>query len=201
MEEKNKGIENMKLSDIKISRAFGRSLPSEEKMAQHRLEYAEDQLRNRCIVVDKRDYLRDGYCTYLVLKENGIEETGIKRCRMNWRKKKHGDNVQTAPTYLTEPTVYIYGCHMNRDGAYSREYVWRMTKAMCKSFGEDFIKAGDLVKVSTCKGKKVVQVTKVEKYDKPPIDKPIRKVCCKYIKKEKIQEDGFAGETVTDNED
>lgn len=73
----------MKLCDVKIRKSFRKHSPSSEKMDICRRYFNEYGVLDRDIVIDERGTLVDGYVGYLVLKENGVEDWGVKSLSEN----------------------------------------------------------------------------------------------------------------------
>ena len=69
----------MKLSKIKIKDSFKKTEPKNWKMRE-RWEYyrCNDRLYSP-IVIDKSNYLVDGYTSYLIAKEDGLKEVEVVR--------------------------------------------------------------------------------------------------------------------------
>lgn len=171
---------NMKLSDIKITSAFAESVPSEKKMEECRNNWNTFERQDRWIVVDQNGYLIDGYVMYLVLKENGIEQTKVKvsaRRKKRWYRK----NVEgwKEPKYRNNPTTYIYGVHPNSKD--TKTYMWRVPK----SWGNwaDNLRVGDMIICNTKNGHSPVIVSEIKVYDTCPVDFPVKTVRSKKIKK------------------
>lgn len=177
---------NMKLSDIKISSAFAESVPSEKKMEECRNNWNTFERQDRWIVVDQNGYLIDGYVMFLVLKENGVEQTKVKvssRRKKRWYRKNTKD--WTAPHYRTELTTYIYGMHCNKNKCeFSKEYVWRVPKSWCN--WADNVQIGDTIMCATKYGYSPIVVSKIEILDKCPIDIPVKRVANKQIRRDGV---------------
>ena len=171
-----------KLSEIKISKKFAATTPSVKKTDECRLAWKEWKRQDRYIVVDPAGVLIDGYIQYLVLKENGIEEASIKiaaKRKNRWYRKDISGWEQ--PLYKKESTTYIYGMHFNKENCvFSKEYVWRVPKSWSERGWEDDVNIGDTILVATKYGVKPVVVTRIEKLDRCPIDKRVRRVVKKF---------------------
>lgn len=168
-------MRRMKLSDIKISKAFENSIPSEEKMNECRNNWDLWNRQDRYIVVNPDNVLIDGYIQYLVLKENNVEEAEIKistRRKKRWYRKNVED--WDIPNYKNEPTTYVYGVHPNSKNG--KEFVWRIPKSWSELGWEDGLNIGDEILVATKFGTKTVVVTKIELSDKCPVNMPIKRV-------------------------
>ena len=176
----NKNMRKMKLSDIKISSAFLNSTPSENKMKECRDNWNKWHRQDRYIVVDKNNYLQDGYVMYLVLKENGVEDAEIKvgfGKRKCWRRK----NIDgwKIPKYREQPTTYIYGLHLK--GSDQKERIWRVPNSW-KGF-VDNVQVGDTIFCNTVHGKAPIVVTRIETLNKCPVEFVVKKVASRVIKR------------------
>lgn len=175
-----------RLSEIKISKSFATTTPSEEKMEECRRAWKDWKRQDRYIVVNPKGVLIDGYIQYLVLKENGVEEACIKESAVR-KKRWHRKDVSgwKQPLYKTEKTTYVYGMHFDKKRrVYSKEYVWRVPKSWSAKGWEDDVNIGDTILVATKCGAKPVVVTRVERRDQCPVDIPVRKVLKKFSAQE-----------------
>lgn len=69
----------MKLNKIKIKDSFKKRQPKGSKMRE-RWEYYRDNDRFYSpIIIDKNNYLVDGYTSYLIAKEDGLKEVEVVR--------------------------------------------------------------------------------------------------------------------------
>lgn len=172
-------MKTIKLSKIKISKAFERSIPNEDKMRECRHNWETYQKQDRYIVVNNKGYLIDGYVMYLILKENEVECAEVKNSnyrKKRWYRKKDISNCDI-PKYKNNNTTYVFGVHPNC--SCQQEFVWRIPESyVCLAKN---IQVGDIVFCSTKFGCSPVVVTKIESLDKPPINIPIKKVCKKKI--------------------
>ena len=112
----------MKLSDIKIRESFLNSTPSQVKYQKKKEKWLRTGRQDRYIVVDKEGYLDDGYITYLILKEFGIEDVKVIKSRP-WASHV-GNRKIKEPAYRTERTTYVWGVHPNSSD--KKLYVWRV---------------------------------------------------------------------------
>lgn len=171
-------MRKMKLSEIKISDAFARTIPSENKMNECRYNWNTYHRQDRYIVVNQDGYLIDGYVQYLVLKENNVNEAEVKisnRRKKRWYRKNTKD--WDIPHYRSEETTYIYGKHYNKEkDEYSKEFVWRVPKSWSELGWENGLKCSDRILVDTKYGIKQIVVTKIEKSDICPVCKSVRRV-------------------------
>lgn len=165
---------NMKTADIKIPKSFQRTTPKPQKMKECRDFWKKYHTQDRYIVIDRQGFLKDGYIQYLVLKEFGINSAEVK---VSNRPKRKGERKRHYDYGLT---TYVYGKHWRqRTQKYSKEYVWRMSKAWIgKGLAKD-VKPGDKVLVSTNMGVKPVVVTRVETTNENPVFTKVKKVICK----------------------
>lgn len=148
----------MKLENISIQRSFKEHPPLQNKMIEARNYYQNNGRFKSNIIVDENNTLIDGYITYLLCHEIGIDEYPVKS--MN---------------YKISPTIYVFGYHP--EDANRKEYVWRLRKD--RATGENYqceIEAGDVVPVLTKMGSANIIVTKVEQWNMPPRTGTI-KVC------------------------
>ena len=155
-------MQKIKLTEVKISKRFKNTTPSERKMERVRKKYRETGMQDKPIVLDENGYLIDGYVRYLILKELDMEYVNCI-C-----KKNISDKISD---YKKSPTYYIYGLHKN----YDKEFVWRIPFTKVNDFIGKII-PGDKVLVNTRNGARNITVTKIALLDKPPIDKSIKKV-------------------------
>lgn len=142
----------MKLSEIIISDEFKKHPPTEWKMQQCRDYYNEHGCLDRNIVISKDGILIDGYVAYLVLLENGVNET----------------DIVVSDLYSGE-TMYVFGHH--HEGV--AEYVWRVapdTRDVSK------LTVGHSAIVRTKYGNRAINVSRIEYLKKPPVDGRIRTV-------------------------
>lgn len=71
--------EIVKISNIKIQRKYKR--PKIRKIKNRREYYKKHKYFKRAIVLDEKNYLIDGYTTYLLAKEMGFDYITIVRAR------------------------------------------------------------------------------------------------------------------------
>lgn len=164
-----KGVKTMKLADIKVTKAFLNSVPSNEKI-QECEEYYRKGKQKKLIVVDRSGTLKDGYIQYIVFKNHNVQEAEVKI--LNKKKGK----IET-PSYKNQATTYIFGIHPNSQ--FEKEYCWRVPERK-NDFAKN-IQVGDTILCTTKFGTAPVTVTKIEILDKPPIDSRIKKICTKKI--------------------
>lgn len=144
----------MSMDDIKVPSIY--SNPNPDKLQKCRLHYQRYGKLDRDIVISNSGYIRDGYVGYLILKEFGVKEaiviTSIRQ-----------------PNYKEKETIYVFGCHKPM----LKEYCWRITK------GTQYLEklsVGNRILVNTKHGNKVVTVTRIEKLNKPPVERKVKKV-------------------------
>jgi hypothetical protein len=167
-------MDKIKLADIKISKAFLNSTPKASKMKKCRENWDVLGKQDRYIIVNRNNVLIDGYVMYLVLKENGVDETEIKV----------SDNIcKTIPAYRNEPTVYVYGHHPK--DIHKKTYTWRIPK----SWGDYYknIEVNDMIFCDTKNGSSPVIVDGIELLDSCPVDMPVKRVTCKIVKKVNVE--------------
>lgn len=159
-------MKKMKMEDIKISKAFVATKPRTEKIENRKMEYLKTERQNKCITIDKNGVLVDGYAMYLALDSLGIKEVEVEY----QSKAKRFREVPV--TYKKRMTTYVYGVHQPPCGR--KEYVWRIpnTRIDLKSS----IAVGDKVLTANACGTAIVNVTKIEVSDKPPVKGKIKKV-------------------------
>lgn len=153
-------MEKMLLSDIKISDGFARTTPKKYKMEQCARYWDKYHMQDRDIVVDQNNVLVGGYVMYLVLKERSVQTAQILV------------RADKPMNYRTNPTTYVYGVHCN--SCNEKEYMWRVPESW-KLFSET-VKSGDKIYVTTKNGCLPVIVTKIEKLDKCPSERVVKKV-------------------------
>lgn len=166
-------MKRIKLSEIKISSAFANTTPSPHKIHKYRESYRENCHRQeKPIVIDKNNYLRDGYIQYLILKEDGVDEAMIIR------KNKYKNNKisRKIPAYKNSKTTYIYGIHP--EDKLKKERVWRVPNTWI-GWEKDLL-PGDNIIVDTKYGIRTIVITRIEWLDKPPVDYVIRRVVKKH---------------------
>lgn len=153
----------MKLTDIKISNSFARTIPNEEKLHKCYQHWIETHKQDRDIVINHKGYLVDGYVQYIILMELG-EEYAL---------------VNKLPKYTTAPTTYIWGKHPNSID--NKTYVWRVPSSWNDWINE--VQIGDSIYCHTKNGVASVIVQEVEVLNNRPINRAIKKVATKRIKR------------------
>lgn len=68
----------MRINDIKILPCFEEHPPKEKKMERKRLYYSDTGFLQSEIVLDSGNNLIDGYTSYLVAQENGIDTVQVR---------------------------------------------------------------------------------------------------------------------------
>lgn len=166
----------MKLSDVRIKGSFKNSFPNDYKLAQCREYWSQYGLYLHDIVVNDKGYLVDGYIQYLVLKENGIEDIVVKDLdkKVHNRKKLkvRKSEKKKSKSYKDMETLYIFGIHLGRG---KKERVWRAPNKFQKEW-EDILNIGDIVMVKTKRGNAPIEVTRIERLDKCPVDISVKRV-------------------------
>ena len=139
----------MKIEDINIPKTFKEHPPLHNKMISYRNYYRKHGQFKAAVVIEGSQLI-NGYTTYLLCKEFGIDEIEVRS--LNYRQS---------------PTIYVYGYHPD-DGSRT-EYVWRLRKDRSTGLNYDCeIEIGDVVPVNTRRGVTDIIVTKVELSDVPP---------------------------------
>lgn len=69
-------------------------------------------------------------------------------------------------------TLYIFGIHLGRG---KKERVWRAPNKFQKEW-EDILNIGDIVMVKTKRGNAPIEVTRIERLDKCPVDISVKRV-------------------------
>lgn len=146
---------NLRISEITIPKQFRAKPPSQNKMISYRNYYREHGEFKATVVVNGRT-LVNGYTTYLLCKEFGINEIEVRS--LNYRQS---------------PTIYVYGYHPEDET--QKEYVWRLPKDNQTGLNyECEIEVGDIVPVKTRIGVMSAIVTKVELLNAPPREGAIK---------------------------
>lgn len=149
--------ERLRMSDIKVSMAFQRAFPADEKMQKCREYYQQYGTIDREIVVDANNYIVDGYVGFLVLMENDIRSTVVTRV------------TEEKINYKNSPTMYVFGHHPHG----GKTYVWRMVK---RTQNPENLKVGAKMMVNTKRGSKLVIVDDFKELSEPPVLMPVKKV-------------------------
>lgn len=167
-------MSTMKLSDIKITEAFANTRPSPKKIQMKKEHWMKTGRQDKYIVVDKKNNLVDGYITYLVMKELGIEE--VKVIKSN--KKDLDKKIKESP-YRTENTTYVWGVHPNSPD--NKLYVWRVPNNENWNEFKENISVGDMI-FCYAKGKvSPVIIKAIQTTDTCPTPLDVKKVCSKNI--------------------
>lgn len=150
---------NMKIADIIIKDQFKTCQPMENKIISAR-HYYEKNGKFKSSIAIYNGALADGYITYLLAKEFGIEDIEV---------------VNISPSYRKRPTIYVFGYHP--EDPTRKEFVWRLrfSEKTLQNYDCE-IEVGDLVPVNTRCGNKNIIVTRIETLDNPPVNGAI-KVC------------------------
>jgi len=147
----------MRMSDIKVSMAFQRAFPSEEKMQKCREYYQEHGELDREIVINKEGYIIDGYVGYLVLLEHNVKTIVVTICK------------EEKITYKNSPTMYVFAHHPHG----GKTYVWRIVS---RTQNPENLKVGAKIMVNTKRGTKLVVVDDFRELNEPPVSMPVKKV-------------------------
>lgn len=172
-------MSTMKLADIKITEAFVNTNPNPKKIQTKKDRWMKTGRQDKYIVIDKKNNLVDGYITYLVMKELGIEEAKIIKSK-SWMNPVKSREIKEPP-YRTENTTYVWGVHPNSPD--NKLYVWRVpSNDNWKEFREN-ISVGDMI-FCFAKGKvSPVIVKAIQTTDVCPTPLDVKKVCSKNIVK------------------
>lgn len=155
---------SIRLSIVRIPKCYSEHKPSKRKIAEKRASLEKDA-KSLFITVNQRNFLVDGYATYLAAVELGFEYVRYVE-----------DPTAYTPNYNTPPKrTYIYGVHHQEIG--SKEYVWVVRSHEEKLFRD--VKPGDKLLVCTKCGTNPMFVTRIERLRKPPITGKIRCVAGK----------------------
>lgn len=146
------------INEIVIPDWFKESTPSQKKYDEKLKTYLDSDKRYyKAPIVDKKNVLKDGYVTYLVLKDQGAQNIWVK-----------------SPKDNEEPKTYVFGKHLNSND--TKEYVWRLSNSVANRIGN--ITEGMTLMVVAGKDNKIapIIVTKLEKLNTPPVTTKIKKV-------------------------
>lgn len=84
MQIKLKRLSKGSLGKIKITQAFLDNPPKPEKVIDKMLKFSrESELED--IIVDENMYLLDGYCSYLIAQQVGVDFVKIKQVKRCWK--------------------------------------------------------------------------------------------------------------------
>ena len=172
-------MKTMKLSDIKITEAFESTHPSPDKIRKKKEQWLKTGRQRKYIVVNKDGYLVDGYITYLIMKELGVEEAKIIK-KKSWMNPIENLEIKE-PAYRTENTTYVWGVHPNSPD--NKLYVWRVPNGGNWNEFKKNITVGDMV-FCYAKGKvSPVIIKAIQTTDFCPTPLDVKKVCSKNIVK------------------
>lgn len=166
----------IRLSDIKIKESFVKTQPKEEKIKVCRAYWNQYRKQDRDIVIDKNNFLVDGYIQYLVLKEQGVADVEVLMPNDIKHVNKRKSNSKKA-NYRNQLTTYIYGIHLN--SCDKRQRVWRVPESWIG--WENDLLPGDKILVSTRRGVAPIEITKIEWLQECPVDVPVLKVIRKLV--------------------
>lgn len=172
-------MSKMKLSEIKIRENFLNTIPSPTKYQKKKEKWLRTGRQDRYIVINKDGYLEDGYITYLVMKEFGVEEVKVIKSK-SW--VTHGENRKIKePAYRTENTTYVWGTHPNSPD--NKLYVWRVPNGEnWKEFTKN-ISVGDMIYCRAKEKTAPVIIKAIQTTDVCPTPLYVKKVCSKRIVK------------------
>lgn len=152
------------INDIRISEMFSRTKPREEKMKFYRDTYEKYKAFRKLPVLDKNNYLVDGYIPYLLMKEYGYENVVVlKDYNYNSKTKSDKDFI-----------VYVYGIHIeDKEG---EKFVWKIPNNSRWDKVRRETRVGSTIMCNTVQGKKPVIVTSIIVSDIPPREGKIKTV-------------------------
>lgn len=169
----------MKLSEIKIRENFLNTIPNPTKYQKKREKWLRTGRQDRYIVIDKDGYLEDGYITYLLMKEFGVEEVKVIKNR-SWATQGENRKIKE-PAYRTENTTYVWGIHLNSPD--KKLYVWRIPNGEnWKEFTKN-ISVGDMIYCRAKEKTAPVIIKAIQTTDVCPTSLDVKKVCSKRIVK------------------
>lgn len=179
----------MRLVDIKIKDSFADSIPKEDKINVCRQHWDKTHEQDRYIVINRDNFLIDGYIQYLVLKENDINVAEVQisnKKKKKWTRKNKQSKIQklNKTNYRENRTTYIYGVHPNSKSI--KERVWRVPNSWWNGWINS-LNIGDMMLVHTKNGLAPIKITKIERLSKCPVDMPVKTVVRKLRKKEDIR--------------
>lgn len=139
-------ISLMDLSQIRISKSFKSRHPKASKLSKYRELYNSNGLKlleqNPIVINSADNFLLDGYCSYIVLKESGY--TG---------------NIPVSLWESEHKYRLVYALHKNN----SKPYHWICTESKYRNVNG--INPGDKIVVRTRYGKQVVTVIGIEQVE------------------------------------
>lgn len=178
----------MRLEDINIKDSFANSVPKKEKVNVCRKHWDKNHEQDRYIVVNRNNFLIDGYIQYLVLKENNVDVAEVKvsdRKRKKWTRKNQQLKVRKInnKNYRERETTYIYGVHPNSKSI--KERVWRVPNSWWDGWA-DSLSIGDMIWVNTKYGIAPIEITRIERSGECPVSIPVKTVVRKIRNEEDI---------------
>nr|DAZ52779.1 MAG TPA: hypothetical protein [Caudoviricetes sp.] len=162
----------IKLSSIKIPKSYAVTTPSEKKVRTKRKKYRKGKLR--AITINTDGFLINGYISYLILKENNVEDAEVNIVDI-----KKNDNSNVPESYRNTRTTYIYGKHPNNKS--EKIYTWRIPNAESWRKFSKMVLPDDLIFCKTKFGCSPVIVQAIQTVDKCPVEFPVKKVLSKKI--------------------
>ena len=82
-------VERVNIDDIKIYPCFASSTPRAKKVERKEWQYSQSGMSEFDIVLDRNNYLIDGYIGYLIAKENGLTHIPVRYGRRHIIKAVH----------------------------------------------------------------------------------------------------------------
>lgn len=138
------------INDIVISDQYAESKPSPKKY-DYKLSRYLKLLHYDPPILDDNNVLVDGYITYLILKNQGVDKVWVK-----------------------DPVTYVFGKHLNSNS--TKEYTWKVRPKKEIELGN--ITEGMTIMAFAGKNNDIapIQVTKVTKLKVPPVTGRIKEV-------------------------
>lgn len=182
-------MKHMRLADIKINDSFTNSVPIEYKVNVCRQHWDKTHEQDRYIVVNRNNFLIDGYIQYLVLKEKNVDVAEVKisdKKRKRWSRKNKQSKRQKSNqiNYREHETIYIYGVHPNSND--HKERVWRIPNSWWDGWA-DILNIGDMIFVNTKYGLALIEITKIERLSECPVGIPVKTVVRKLRNEENVR--------------
>ena len=197
--------------DIKIKEGYARTQPSKEKWNKKVKEVITEGIKMNLgafikeIEINENNELVDGYINHLLIskflnyvkaREDFIDDLEIRvtvkadnKSVVESNKARKQSENEPKSNYRTEPTLYVWGVHLDSMEQPRKEYVWRVPKGLMVY--KDHIKEGAYIEcVSKVKNEKIkskIKVTKTVILNEPPISRTIRKVKSVILNPENVE--------------
>lgn len=168
----------MKLKNIKIKDSYAVTVPKAEKLLKCKEHWEKNHTQDRYLTIDHNYNLIDGYIQYLVLKDAGVDTAEVKisdkrKSRCNRKIKQNKPLKKHKYDYKKCNTLYVFGVQINSTS--TKERIWRVPNSW-KDTWIDFLKTGDYLLVNTKRGASVIKITRIEMFNKCPVEMPVKKV-------------------------